>query len=296
MHAVVLHWQFWPGISRTLDALLREIAPENVIIVDNGSQDGSLEQIRAHYPTCEVLALTENRGYAAGMNAGIRATTDDVLFLTHECVIAPGVIDQLTQELTDPLVGIVGPALAYASQADTLFSLGGAFDPATRMDSYHRLEGRLVVDHQRDPSLDVDWVDGACLLVRREVLEQLGGFNEGYFLYFEETELCCRARRCGWRVRCVPKALAFQSPQNKPLALWTRNRLRFLRRNAGTYLWARQLYVDMRGFRDPQIRRGLLAYFCRTDPKRLRVSPDQPSTYASHRGGWRSVEDRPVGG
>ena len=212
--------------------------------MDNGSQDGSLEQIHAHYPTCEVLVLAENRGYAAGMNAAIRATTDDLLLLTPECAITPGLIDRLTHELADPAVGIVGPALAYASRPDPLFSLGGAFDPARRMQTHHRLEGRLVVDHQRDPSFDVEWVDGACLLVRRVVLEQLGSFDEGYFLYFEETELCCRARRCGWRVQCVPQALTFQTPPT-PVALSTRNRLRFLRRNASIYLWGHQLYVDI---------------------------------------------------
>jgi GT2 family glycosyltransferase len=246
--AVILHWRHWPEVRHAIDALLAEgVDPVNVRIVDNASGDGSVEQIRHAYPQGpEVLARPSNGGYAAGMNAGIRALGDrDVLLLTHETILLPGCIAALQARLeAEPGLGVVGPMLALKDDPQTVFSEGGRFN--RRMAISHRSDGEPVADHRDDGPQPADWVDGSCLLIRREVFDTVGYFDEGYFLYYEETDFMARAGRLGWTIECVPSARALQQPGPRPIALWTRNRLRFLRRNASFGTFMRQALVDLR--------------------------------------------------
>jgi GT2 family glycosyltransferase len=162
-----------------------------------------------------------------------------------------------------------------------VFSAGGTFYGA-RLATGHTGAGDPVDQWLGAPPHDAAFLDGSCLLVRTEMMRDLGGFDEGYFMYFEETDLARRAVRAGWRVACVHDALAFQEPGKRPEALWTRNRLRFLRRNAGPAVALRQGVVDAASVvrrmvaADPQVRissflrlRGLLAPLTRTSPEHL---------------------------
>jgi GT2 family glycosyltransferase len=246
--AVILHWRHWPEVRNTIDALLAEgIDPVDVRIVDNASRDGSVERIRSAYPELRgVLEMTDNRGYAAGMNAGVRDLgTKDVLLLTHETIVRPGSVRTLRARLdADRGVEIVGPMITLKGDPGTVFSEGGRFN--RRMAISHHSSGEPVAAHELDDPQSVDWLDGSCLLIRREVFESIGFLDEGYFLYYEETDFMARGRLAGWRIECVPAARAMQQPGPKPTALWTRNRLRFLHRNATLRMLLRQILVDLR--------------------------------------------------
>lgn len=273
--AVILHYRHWPGVRDTIDALLDQgIDPRNVCIVDNASSDGSVQQIRSAYPQCPgIVELPENLGYATGMNAGIRSLRErDILLLTHETVLGAGSLGVLRDHLsTHPETGVVGPLLAFRDNTAIVFSEGGRFN--SRMAISHRSAGEALVDHEHDEPREVDWLDGSCLLIRHEVVDTVGFLDERYFLYYEETDYQVRVRKHGWRIECVPAARAMQQPGRRPTALWVRNRLRFLRRNAPLPVFFRQALVDLQTVvRGPERRLtayGLCGYFLRVDPRSL---------------------------
>jgi GT2 family glycosyltransferase len=274
--AVILHYRHWPDVSATIDAVLAEgVEPAELRIVDNASGDGSVEAMRARYPALadSIVSLPSNDGYASGMNAGIRSLAPrDVLLLTHETVLAPGSVGALRERLAErPDVGMVGPLLTFRSRPDTVYAAGGVFN--RRMGIGHLHQGDALEQHIADPPLEVRWLDGACLLVRRAAFDDVGLFDEGYFLYYEETDFAARMYRRGWRIECVPAAHASQQPGQLPTALWVRNRLRFLRRNAPAQWFVRQALVDaftaVRGPERALTAYGLAGYVARADPKRL---------------------------
>jgi GT2 family glycosyltransferase len=236
--AVVLHHDFWPGVRPALDALLAQ-HPDEVVVVDNGS-DGTA--IAAAYPSVRVVETGANLGYAGGMNAGIAATrdADAVLLLTHECVLAPGALAALSARLEEePRLGVAGPLLGLLDDEDRVFSAGGWFEPRTGGHGHHR-RPPYVRDWKGRPPHPVDWLDGAALLFRREALRAGGPLDEDYFLYYEETAYQLRLRRLGWRVECVPAAVAWQRPGSPPKRLYVRNMLLCLERTGARRALARR--------------------------------------------------------
>lgn len=274
--AVILHYRHWPGIVSTIEATLAEgVAPAMLRIVDNASCDGSFDAVRAHFPHLAecFVALPDNDGYAAGMNAGIVALPEcDVLLLTHETVLQPGSLQALRTRLdADPTIGMVGPLLTYRDAPDTVYAEGGTFN--RRMGIGHLHDGDAITEHLDDEPVTVDWIDGACMLIRAAARQDVGLLDEGYFLYYEETDYAARLRRRRWRIECVPSARASQQPGVLPRALWVRNRLRFLRRNADLRWFLRQVTVDVRscilGPDRALSARGLAGYALGWSPKRL---------------------------
>jgi len=278
---VILHHDRWPGVRDTIAATIADgVDPTSIVVVDNASPSSALEALRAACPEIRVLALPGNDGYAAGMNAGIRVWPDrDVLLLTHDCVLEPGAISLLRTTLDDPTVGMAGPLLCFRSQPDVVWSAGGCYrDRRITHDGYRVPRSTLT----RATTADVDWLDGACLMVRRDVLDSVGAFDERYFLYFEETDLAFRVRRAGHRVVCVQTAAAGQEPSARPEALFVRNQLRFLQRQVSTHAAVRQAAHELRRIarltlsRDPALRRrgalaarGVVGWMWGTDPREL---------------------------
>ncbi len=244
--AVVLHYRFWPGMQRTLSALQEQTRqPDEVLIVDNASADGSAEQLRAARPELDLVVAPENRGYAAGMNLGLRMllarNVDAVLLLTHETCLLPDAISHLIAELeADPQVGLAGPLLAWRSAPSTVYSAGGRIDTKT-WHTFHAGIGEPLSSWQGRPARWVDFVDGAAMLVRRAAVDSVPPMEESYFMYYEEVDYQVCLRRNGWAVACVPAAVGLQEPGPRDPALWTRNRLRFVSRNAGRGTLGREL-------------------------------------------------------
>jgi GT2 family glycosyltransferase len=170
------------------------------------------------------------------MNQGIDSTlaqgADAVLLLTHECRLAPDALEILLRRLTEnPSVGAVGPLLCLLRKEEEVFSAGALIDPRT-WEMQHLGMRDCREDWVDRGTLAVDWIDGACILMRSEVIRQVGHMDERYFLYFEETEYLVRVRRQGWRVECAPRAVAWQQPGLQPAYLNVRNKLGFLAKNA----------------------------------------------------------------
>lgn len=188
-----------------------------VIVVDSDSGDGSVAMVRREFPRVIVLEPGENTGFAHGNNLGIkRARGDAVLLLNPDTELTPGALPALRDALrADAAVGVVGPRLRYPDGSvqpsrRRFPTLMTALVESTVVQEWRpdhpALARYTMADLPDDRPHDVDWLVGACLLVRRDVFATVGLLDERLFLYAEEPEWCWRVRRAGWRVRYVPAA------------------------------------------------------------------------------------------
>jgi GT2 family glycosyltransferase len=221
--------------------------PHDIIVLDNASTDGSEEAIHAAFPHVEVVQLTENLGYAGNNNVGISIAimkrADWVLILNEDVIVAPDAISKMLEIAEqEQEVGIVGPLVYHHSEPEVIQSAGGVLD--TFWLSRHRGENERDIGEYIHPE-DVDWVSGCAMLVRREVVEQVGALDERFFYYWEETEWCIRARRSGWRVVFTPQAKIWHkgvqrdyTPSPNITYYWTRNWfLTLAKHRAPFYVW-----------------------------------------------------------
>jgi GT2 family glycosyltransferase len=216
----------WRTADMTLAAAAAALAAMEgiegaVTIVDNDSGDGSEEALRRAvaargWSRVRVLQAGRNGGYGAGNNAGIRAglpggaRPDLIYVLNSDAFPAPDAIRALIAHLAaHPRAGIAGSFIhgTDGTPHHTAFrfpSVAGEFEGAARLGPVTRLlRDRVVAMPIPEASTRVDWLAGASLMIRREVLDRTGLFDEGFFLYFEETDLCRRARDAGWETHYV---------------------------------------------------------------------------------------------
>ena len=206
--AVILNWNGRAYLEACLTALPAQEYPiERVVLVDNGSTDDSVPFVRERFPTVTVLANGGNVGFAAGNNVALRElTTDCALLLNPDVVLSPGCVAALATTLAaDPTIAIAGCKLWYPD-GQTLQHAGGYITRPQAMPGHYGV-GEPDVG-QCDAQRDVEYVIGAAAAVRRSALERIGLFDEGYFLYYEDGDLCARARAAGYRVVYEPRATA----------------------------------------------------------------------------------------
>jgi N-acetylglucosaminyl-diphospho-decaprenol L-rhamnosyltransferase len=187
----------------------------NVVVVDNASTDGSLETLGGL--DLKTVAGRENVGFARGSNAGARlGTAPYVLFLNPDAVIEEKALRRLVDTLeADGSIGLAGPRIV-SEEGELVLSqrryarLRSTYAQALFL---HRFFPRAAWTDEvvRDPQAyerpgEPEWVSGACLLARRSLVEQIGGFDERFFLYCEDMDLCLRVRQAGFRVAYVPAA------------------------------------------------------------------------------------------
>lgn len=204
---VVLNWNGLNETRSCLDALGKiTYARVKVIVVDNGSTDGSVDALRAEYPQIMLLPLSENVGFAEGNNHGLRHAlrqgADYVLLLNNDACIAPDAVDVLVQTAqADRQIGILGAIIYRNDDPQRIESAGGWFNLYTgRLRHFET----LAVDQVRP--YEVDMVSGCAMMVQREVMEQVGLLTARYFAYLEDTEWCVRVLRAGYQVVAVPGA------------------------------------------------------------------------------------------
>ncbi|OGO25492.1 MAG: hypothetical protein A2W33_05655 [Chloroflexi bacterium RBG_16_52_11] len=184
-----------------------------VFVVDNASTDGSSQMVRENFPHAQVLGNAQNAGFAAANNQAIGLSTGRyVLLLNSDTVVKPGALDRLVEFMdAHPQAGAAGarllnpdgsqqyscsPAPTLAREVRRMFHL-----PGVRSDGYYEMKDW---DSQRPVKVDV--LLGACLLLRRLALEQVGLMDEGYFMYSEEVDLCHRIQVAGWQLYWMPRA------------------------------------------------------------------------------------------
>ena len=214
---VVVNYESGAALLQCVEDWMADGAAD-LVIVDNGSQDGSVERVRARFPDLEVVVPGRNLGYGAAANRGVAATTTPRIVVSNpDLEVRPGTLATLAGALdAQPERALVGPLIRTASgdrypsarHFPSLVDAGGhallgIFVPTNR---FTRSYQRNDLDQATGPPVVVDWVSGACFLVRRSAFEQVGGFDESYFMYAEDVDLCWRLGRKGWSVAYVPEA------------------------------------------------------------------------------------------
>lgn len=176
--------------------------PLEVILVDNQSEDGSPALVRERFPWVRLIVNDHNAGFAAANNAGIQASSGRfLLFLNTDTLLPPGSLAALLAELDRrPQAGAVGPALVREdSSYQVSFGSGIGFFAEMRQKFFLNPYYRAVLRHSRKIR-SVGWLSGACLLTRREAVGAAGLFDEGFFIYFEDIDLCRRIRSLGFEL------------------------------------------------------------------------------------------------
>jgi GT2 family glycosyltransferase len=199
----------------SVDASRGELALE-VIVVDSASGDGSAEMVTNEFPWVILLPEEENVGFSRGNNLGIgQATGRYLLLLNPDTQVMAGALTQMVSFLdSEPSIGALGPQLLFPdgtvqSSRRRFPTLATGFFESTWIQSIAPrsvLRDYYVLDRPDDAVSEVDWVMGACLLVRREAFEEVGPLDEGYFMYSEEMEWQRRIKDAGWKVVYFPQA------------------------------------------------------------------------------------------
>ncbi len=206
---------------RALDAS-RDLAPFEVVVVDDASRDSTAEAVAAAHPRAKVVRLTPNRGFTVAVNTGAAHARGDVLLLLNsDTEVAPEALARLVSALdADPRLGAAGAALVYPDGAPQwsagrepslvwLFvSSAGLAELARRVPGYARWRARARGEAGADGGAPraVGWVPGAAVAVRRRAWDEVGGFDASFALYAQDLDLCVRLRRAGWGVALVPDA------------------------------------------------------------------------------------------
>jgi GT2 family glycosyltransferase len=272
-----------------------------VLLVDNGSTDGTAEVVAKSFPHVHMLRLGKNQGYVGGTNHGVARAlaggADYILLLNDDVWVPPEAPSTLVAAAeADLQTAVVGPKVYCLDEPQRIQSAGGAIDWRT---ACSQLIGQGELDQgQYDCSRDVEFVSGCAMLIRAQAWYAVGGFDPAYFLYYEEVDWCLRARQAGWKVTYIPWTAVWHADRTSTkaeLGLVTyytiRNRLLLAKRHAasGTQLatYLDQLWRMGRGlhtFFDPQRRPQFVATWQATwDFFRGRFGPGPYPVSAQHR-------------
>jgi GT2 family glycosyltransferase len=226
--------------------------PHEVVVVDNASTDGSVEAARK-IPGVRVVEVGRNAGFSAANNVGIRATSRKlILLLNSDTLVPPGALDTLVAALDRaPRTGVVGPRLVDAEGRPEL-SFGRMISPFNEWRQKRRTPDWIARETAREQF--VDWVSGACLLVRRADGERAGLLDERFFLYTEHVDFCHAIRRLGLRILFTPSAEITHLRGRSRASLPEPSRQAYRRSHIAFYekhhpLWspALKLYLRLRG-------------------------------------------------
>ena len=281
-------------INESLSAGKGKQLSSQVIVVDNASDDGTVDMLRQEYPDAQLIANDENLGFTIGNNQGMAAADGRyVLLLNPDTEVVGDALGEMVAHMEDhPRVGALGPQLLYAdgqvqSSRRRFPSLKTAFLESTplqqRFPRSSLLNEYYMLDCDDQETQDVDWLVGACLMMRRTTLEGVGLLDERFFMYSEEMDWCYRAKQLDWRVIYLPSAQVVHhegksSEQVLPVrhVQFQRSKVLFFKKHYGggrgevlrvyllvTYLW--QTMVEglkwLVGHKRPMRRQRMAAYW-----------------------------------
>ena len=204
-----------PLLGEAVQSAVAQAGPKHIWVMDAASTDGSVDALRGQESLIHILPVA-NAGFAAANNRGIEATESPyVLLLNPDAVLCDGALDHLLSVAEEnPRSGMIGPMVINPDGSAQANSFGRFPSLATSLGLrawrvWQRLRGNVALSPKTPAfTTEVDWVTGACALVRRAAIRDAGPMDEGFFLYYEDTEWCRRLRDHGWRVLLAPGALA----------------------------------------------------------------------------------------
>ena len=227
-----------------------------MIVVDNASEDGSPDMVDSEFPEFRLLRQTQNLGFTGGHNLAIsQKRGHHVALLNSDTVVHPGAIENILRYLAErPEAGVVGPkllnpdgSLQYSCRrfpnplaAAFRNTFLGRWFPKNRF-----VRDYLMTDMGHDETREVDWVSGAAMFIRGELVDQIGGLDDGYFMYCEDTDYCKRAWEAGFKVVYLPSAVITHAigrstdrVANKMIVRFHKSMFRFYRKHLIPLVWA----------------------------------------------------------
>jgi GT2 family glycosyltransferase len=208
VHVIVLNWNLPEDTMECVRSVLCSDYPRcEVTVVDNGSTDNSVQRLRDQFgDTIHLIANETNLGFGVGNNRGVQEAlargADYTLLLNNDTIVAPDMLSELVQVIcSDPQIGIAGPVICYADRPNAVWFAGMRF----RAKLYVVRRG-LRLKHPLKQVEAVDFVSGCGMLVSRGVWETIGLFAPEFFMYYEDLDLCLRARQAGFRLVTATRA------------------------------------------------------------------------------------------
>jgi GT2 family glycosyltransferase len=214
---VIVTYRSYTELRRCLASLERDGPLRPCVVVDQESSPAIVSTIAREYPWARIIATSSNEGFAAGVNRGVAKThAEYLLLLNPDCVIEPGFVAAAVDWMdAHPAVGIAGPVIrdpdgsVQASARrfpDLTTAIAGRSSWLTRVLprnplSRHNLPCALTAPREPRP---IDWVSGACMLIRRTTFDAVSGMDPGFFLYWEDADFCRRAAAVGWQTVYLP--------------------------------------------------------------------------------------------
>ena len=205
----------WERIGKPIDEIKPEAVTWEVIVVDQESLDGSADMVESEFPQAHLIRQKPNVGFAGGNNiAWKHARGRYFVLLNSDTVVRPGWLTELVAYAeAHPNAGLIGPKVLNPDgtlqfSCRRFPSLGAGVFRHTPLDALfpkNRFSGDyLMRDWDHAEPRNVDWLSGAVLLARREMIEQIGGLDQRYFMYFEDVDWAMRAHKAGWEVHYIP--------------------------------------------------------------------------------------------
>ena len=199
---LILNYNGKDIVLKCLNSLRRIRTPFQIVVLDNGSTDGSVSSIKRHFSNVTIIENKRNLGFAAGMNLGIKYAlqreASHVLLLNPDTESENDFILPLVKNGAD----IVAPVIKFMRNGRTVFDLGGYVNFWIG-----RTQHLEVNNKESIRPYSPDYVSGACMLIRREVFKEIGFFDQRFFLYFEDTDFCLRAKGSGFAVAVEPRSV-----------------------------------------------------------------------------------------
>ncbi len=261
--AVVLNWNGGEETLRCLDSVAASQGVDVVMLLaDNGSRDGSVEAAEQRFDELVVLRLGSNLGYAAGNNRALRHAFDEldaswVCLLNSDVLIDPDTLESLLAGARSAeeqgAVGAVGPCLVYCDRPAVIWACGGEVVPRFNVTQLLGHGRTAPAPGEAPPPSDVDYLPGACLLVRREACEAAGLLDESFFCYLEDADWGLRVRAAGMRMVVVPASRARHALSASTGGGYTAGRkymtgvnsVHFLRKHPSPSGWAALFLLDI---------------------------------------------------
>jgi len=234
VYIITVNW------NRKLDTLeclssLSELDYSNfrILVLDNGSQDGSPQSIKQKFPNIEQINNPRNLGFSAGFNVGIRAAlqagADYIFIINNDTIVDRHCLAILIDHVT-PETSLLAPLIFYADQPQQIWSAGGTTNQLT-LEKSDQYEGKTDLSQLPD-IIERDFLTGCAILIPRQTLVSVGLFDEGYFLYYEDSDLCMRVKQNGQQIFVVPQAKVWHKVASSSGGRYTTNERYWMARSS----------------------------------------------------------------
>lgn len=286
---VLLNWNSGEMTAECIRSLLAMDAGNfDILVVDNGSKDGSPEFLRKTFPQITVVENGRNLGFAAGCNVGMKLALAEgaeyVLLVNNDTIVDRSMLRELVAEAEQsPRAAIVSPRIYYFDFPDRIWWVGGVYNKWVGIPKHIDLRKKFSPKHEN--ACDTDWATGCVMLIRCDALREAGLFDEVFFAYSEDADLSLRMREAGYKIRYAPRAKLWHKEgvtsrkntgEHTRLFMGARNILWLMHKHAKPLQWVTfwpcfmVRYVGILGFRSIKagdfrsawaLFRGILAFW-----------------------------------